>query len=156
APMLIAANVPAVEDMSIWRRSNAQVLAALGEAKPALEAKRAEIIEKRLDEFRRANPGKDGGTLIHTIRQAMEGCELHSEFVVYTPEGKALTVGELLADPVRYDGIELRDPLEPGYDGGRQVAKAYPMQQRPMIHSQAHGGRDFELAYPRADIDLTR
>ncbi|MHC0039793.1 hypothetical protein, partial [Pseudoneobacillus sp. C159] len=72
-----------------------------------------------------------------------------------------VTVEELLSNPDRYHGRNCRDPLEPEYapvEG--QIAKLFLIGQRsgPMIHSMAHGERNFALGWgapaPSAECDF--
>jgi len=55
------------------------------------------------------------------------------------------TVGDVLADPGRYDGAALADPLE-GVGYGRSTAKFFAnVGGKPCIHSHAHGGARYFL-----------
>jgi putative DNA primase/helicase len=55
------------------------------------------------------------------------------------------TVGDVLANPARYDGAALADPLE-GVDYGRTTAKFFAnVGGKPCIHSHAHGGARYFL-----------
>jgi len=64
-------------------------------------------------------------------------------------------VGELLANPSKYDGKPCADPLEPDYGGGVGVAKFYANAKgKPTIRSHAHGGQIFFLHHDPKDIDL--
>jgi hypothetical protein len=54
------------------------------------------------------------------------------------------TVGDVLANPARYEGQALADPIE-GTDYGRTTAKFYFNDGKPVIHSHAHGGQRFFL-----------
>ncbi len=147
-PMLASATVPLAEPMADWRRNNAKVREAKAEAKPLLETERTEIIERKLPEFRERNPGVAPEELRREIRAAMESGALGLDFVLHTPDGDSITVKDLLAARELLDGMELRDPLEPDYDGGRQVAKFYYNSESnsATIHSFAHGPRTFDLS----------
>jgi len=56
------------------------------------------------------------------------------------------TVGDVLANPARYDGAALADPFE-GVEYGRTTAKFYANGKdgKPVIHSHAHGGGKYFL-----------
>jgi hypothetical protein len=56
-----------------------------------------------------------------------------------------VSVADVLADLKRYDGATLANPLEPEYNGGRNVAKLYANSGKPAIHSFAHGGKTYFL-----------
>ena len=57
----------------------------------------------------------------------------------------AVTVGEILSNPTKYNGKLTKDPLEPDYDGGRTVGRLYLLNGKPNLHSQAHGGKNYKL-----------
>jgi len=124
-PMLACTAVPEAEPMAKWRKSNPRVCEALKAAKRLCAKAFAENVERRLPEFRAANPGTPDEDLRRAIQDATEGEVLGLDFVVYW-DGTPITVRnllgclELLGDP-----IDLLDPCEPDYGGGRQVARAY-------------------------------
>ena len=71
------------------------------------------------------------------------------------PDLAGTTVADILADPGRYEGATLADPLE-GVDYGR--CKARVMRRAdgaPWIHSFAHGRTVYELRYDAAAIAAT-
>ncbi|MGO9543272.1 MAG: AAA family ATPase [Rhodomicrobium sp.] len=148
-PMLASGAVPLPERMADWRQNNAGVCEARAAAKPRLESLRAEIVERRLPEFRKANPVATVEELRRSIRAAMEdGAPLGLDFVLYRPDWTPITVRNLISLIILLgDAIELLDPQEPDYDGGRQVAQAYfnAGTNSAYIHSFAHGGRTFDL-----------
>ena len=122
---------------------------ALKAAKPLCAKAFAENVERRLPEFRAANPGAPDDVLRRAIQDATEGEVLGPDFVVYWVDKEhSITVRDLLGclewlgDP-----IDLLDPCEPDYNGGRQVARAYLNADAgtAYIHSFAHGGRTFDL-----------
>jgi hypothetical protein len=64
------------------------------------------------------------------------------DFVLIDAEGKAVTVGELLDDPVKHNGRRFRDPLEPDYrDDPRIAVFMVDERGRACIYSHAHGGQ---------------
>ena len=69
------------------------------------------------------------------------------------PDLAGVTVAAVLADPARYEGETLADPLE-GVEYG--VGKAMVMRRddgSPWIHSYAHGHTIYELRYDAAAIE---
>ena len=63
------------------------------------------------------------------------------------PELAGCTVGDVLADPERFEGETLADPLE-GVAYGRCVAKIMRRADgTPWIHSFAHGRTIYELKH---------
>jgi hypothetical protein len=62
------------------------------------------------------------------------------------------TVGDVLADPERFEGETLADPLE-GVAYGRCVAKIMRRADgTPWIHSFAHGRTIYELKFDAASV----
>jgi hypothetical protein len=62
-----------------------------------------------------------------------------------------LTVSDVLDDPVKHDQETMADPMEPEYNGGRNIAIFYANlngntgEIAPIIFTQAHGGRSYRL-----------
>ena len=68
------------------------------------------------------------------------------------PELAGCTVGDVLADPERFEGETLADPLE-GVAYGRCVAKIMRRADgTPWIHSFAHGRTIYELKHDAAAV----
>ena len=68
------------------------------------------------------------------------------------PELAGMTVGDVLADPERFEGETLADPLE-GVDYGRCKAKIMRRADgTPWIHSFAHGRTIYELKHDAASV----
>ena len=67
-----------------------------------------------------------------------------------------VTVLEVLDNPAKYHGMQVRDPLEPDYDGGRWVGKLFLYGARPVLHSLAHGGVTFRLSRQPQLIEVVK
>ncbi len=92
-------------------------------------------------------------------RRALETGVLAGDFVVPVEvSGKVemLPVGGLLDNRDRYHGCMTRDPLEPGYDGGRFVGRLFLLQAHPVLHSFAHGGKAYRLHRAPARVELVK
>ncbi len=160
--MLACADVPEAEPMATWRKSNPRVLEAKKAAKTLCDAVKAKNVEARLPEFRKDNPGVADEELRRTIQAATEGRALGLDFVVYEPGWIPMTVRTLLA-LLEFGGkpMDLLDPAEPDYDGGRPVAMAYFNREKgnPCINSFAHGGHDgsrvFDLTQALKELQVT-
>ena len=77
------------------------------------------------------------------------GCkDLFEDFILEFSKGGKATVGEVLANPEKYDGKALADPLE-GSSYGKTTAKFWwndPVNDgKPCINSFAHGGSKYFL-----------
>jgi hypothetical protein len=92
-------------------------------------------------------------------RRALENGVLAGDFIVQVERGGTInpvSVGDLLDNRDRWHGCLTRDPLEPGYDGGRLVGRLFLLQARPVLYSFAHGGRHYRLHRAPARIELVR
>lgn len=72
--------------------------------------------------------------------------------IVLANEGNVVLVGELLADPRRYNGCLCLDPMEPDYNNKSVVGKIYLGGARPLIYSMAHGSQKFFLTRKRHQV----
>lgn len=78
------------------------------------------------------------------VERLLECCELLATDEVVTVDGEVLALEDLAAD--RDDRGGLRDPIEPDYQGGKDVAKFFFNDGLSYVYSQAHGGRRYEIA----------
>lgn len=69
-------------------------------------------------------------------------------------QGGMVLIGEMLADPRRYNGALCLDPLEPEYNNHSVVGKVYLTGARPLIYSLAHGGQKFYLNRRRHQVPI--
>src|SRR5262249_35970433 len=78
-------------------------------------------------------------------KMGAECMDLPGSYVVQLYGGGAVTVGELLSNPERYDGRPMADPIE-GRDYGQQTAMFFANEGgKPVISSFAHGGQIYFL-----------
>ncbi len=76
------------------------------------------------------------------------------ELTFTDPELAGVTVGDVLADPARFDGCVLADPIE-GVEYGRTTAKIMRRADgMPWINSFAHGHTTYELKFDVRAIRL--
>jgi hypothetical protein len=104
---------------------------------------------KRLAE-RTSKPEQDARKI---IERECEGV-LHPDVLLQFDDKdlSGCTVGDVLADPARFEGETLADPLE-GVDYGRCVAKIMRRGDgTPWIHSFAHGRTIYELKLNAASV----
>jgi hypothetical protein len=66
---------------------------------------------------------------------------LYPDFMLKFDKYGWISVADVMADLPKYDGATLADPLEPYYNGGRNVAKFYINNGKLVIHSFAHGSK---------------
>ena len=94
------------------------------------------------------------------IRRAVENNVLTADFPVEveTAPGhfETITVGRILDDRAGFHGRLTRDPLEPGYDGGRATGKLFLINSRPTLFSFAHHGRSFRLVRSPERIEVVQ
>lgn len=133
--------------------------AARGEIKGEAEAIRETWIAERVDEMI-ARAGDDPEAIERaqmTARRALDHAVLAGDFLLHIEVAgrvEAVTVGEVLDDRLRWQGLLCRDPIEPDYDGGRLVGRLYLMQARPALHSFAHGGTTYRLHRAPATVQV--
>jgi hypothetical protein len=121
-----------VEAAKAERRSEAEKVRAV-----YIDDRSAEIAEKR-------------GIPIDTAKRVVEvaiseRADLHTDFPLKFDRYGWVSVADVMGDLPRYDGATLADPLEPEYNGGRNVAKFYTNNGKPVIHSFAHGDKTYFL-----------
>ena len=134
------------------------VAAAKNKIKPQAEPKRKIYKEKQ----KKAAKKRGLEVSPETLDRALDHQILGHDFPIRLADGSSITIGEMLADPERWDGIRIPDPLEPDYGGkDKRIALCRLKQDNPNIYSHAHGGiryavegrREFPL--PLADSELT-
>lgn len=85
------------------------------------------------------------------VSQARETHDLAGDWLVELDDGTAVTAAEVMADRQRFHGMTCADPLEPDYNGGKNVAIIYSNSTPPIIYSHAHGGMNYQLPTDTAE-----
>jgi P4 family phage/plasmid primase-like protien len=93
-------------------------------------------IAKRVDEM--VAKGATASDAQNLIKSILDGGDLCGEMVIHTDKFGKTFVHEILANPAKYHEQTCADPLDPDY--GQNKAKIYSNQEKPCIHSMAHGG----------------
>lgn len=127
------------------RKMKKLIVEAKAAARPEADQVREQWVDERVDEAVKRSPKTDVEIIRQTYTQALQRRELLADFVLVTAQGEQISVGEMLKAPSRWDGALLRDPLEPGYNGGAATAKAFLKGPKPRVHSFAHGGCNYVL-----------
>lgn len=132
-------------------RSKAAVAKAAAQQHEQWMAERVSVMVQK-------NPVLSPEMAIAIVKRAAETRELAAEFeiVIKHKNGleEALTVGQTLREPIKYDGLLTLDPLDPDYDGRRTVGKLFLTNGRPVLHSFAHGGCSYRLRSESKRIQL--
>ncbi len=130
-----------------------QLAAKIDKLKRSLEPQAAEQRkrwqEKRIAE--RVAKGCDLETATRSLAGAVERQELSRDWEIHLDGSGAVTVADILAAPGDYHRKTCADPLEPDYNGGKNIAVIYTDARPFRIRSQAHGGIDYRLDTPRAE-----
>ena len=141
-----------LKDLTAAEQAQVAALKEKAKAKisPEADAARHLYIEatahKSLKVQRISNPSKEQVEQAKgTVKRAIKSDVLASDFVLYLDDMSAVTVGEILSNPNKYNDKLTKDPLEPDYDGGRTVGRLYLLDGKPNLHSQAHGGKNYKL-----------
>lgn len=153
-PAVTAGGVLEVEHMEpLSEAERAQLAAMIEDLKRRLEpqaaAQRKRWQEKRIAE--RVAKGCDPETARRSLAGAVERQELSRDWDIHLDDGSAVTVADILAAPGDYHRKTCADPLEPDYNGGKNIAIIYTDAPPFRIRSQAHGGIDYRLDHPRAE-----
>jgi hypothetical protein len=140
--------------LSIVERAQLDQLKARERARLAPEAAkaRAAFVEARAEELA-ARTGMSAGAARQVIARQCEGV-LRPDVVLPfdDPELAGCTVGDVLADPDRFVGETLADPLE-GVEYGPCKAKIMRRADGALwIHSFAHGRTIYELKHDAASV----
>lgn len=80
-----------------------------------------------------------------TMKASLERSVLYGSQILKFDEFGLIIVSDLLETPKKYDQAGMADPMEPDYNGGIDIAKFYWNDGNPMIHSHAHGGKNYSL-----------
>jgi hypothetical protein len=156
--------LPSPEDAATWRKDNPRVTAEKERRKPEADAVRGDWIKERLPRMLERVRSRKPDTTEAEVRKRLEKVadaetdgELDLDFELFLMDGTPITVEALLNElqmQCLIDGrnwIDVRDPLDPEYDGGRQVARAYYNTARDgkpesaWIKSYAHGEGKYSL-----------
>jgi len=76
------------------------------------------------------------------VDQAISKSELCAEFLIYLETGEEITVQDICDDPKKYHGVGCAYPLDESIFGKSII---YSNQEKPIIHTFAHGGENFSL-----------
>jgi len=139
-------------ELSNWKRLNADEKKSVAQRKELsrhamsghADEVREQWLEKRRDRLMARGMDKVGA--VSKSLAALEG-HLDDEWELILESGKAITVGELLADRATYDGVRCLDPLEPEYADHSPVGRIFWREngKKPILHSFAHGGANYTL-----------
>lgn len=124
----------------VTKRKELSRHAMLGAAEETREkwllARKASLMARGVDE-------------VGAVQRALAAVDGHldDQWELILESGKAITVGELLADRASYDGVRCLDPLEPEYQGHAAVGRVFWREngKKPILHSFAHGGANYTL-----------
>jgi hypothetical protein len=147
--------VKACPSLTIVEMAKVKELKAKEEERIAPEAARvrAAYIKRRVGELRTRNPDMSDRDAERIVASQCGGVLLPDVVLPFDDdELKDCTVGDVLANPQRFDGATLADPLE-GVEYGR--CKAMIMRRSdgtPWIHSFAHGRTFYQLKLDAAAV----
>lgn len=111
-------------------------------------------VKKEAQEIRRQFKEKIGQKLIKNnnqlsdkaadeiLNQAIFNSRLQPEFLIHLESGEEVTVQEILNNPIKYHEMPCAHPLDHEILGKTVI---YSNQEKPVIHSFAHGGEIFFL-----------
>lgn len=112
------------------------------------EAERQDVLTRRLVETEGLDHDTAKLRAVEAVKRAQADHLLGDwPITVRDHAGKRveLTVGNVLDTPHKWHGCKTLDPVEPDYDGGREVGILFLVGARPRLHSKARGERTFKL-----------
>ena len=143
---------PTAEELEVIKQAQ---IAAKELAEPQRKAARDAYVTQRVADLIDCGVSKEDAQL--TAEHAADQGVLLADFRLTKPDGKEVTVGDLLKDPTKWHGQRFRDPMEPDYRGDHRIAQVNLFSGgRPYIYSHAHGGRRFELVAQTRVLKLQR
>jgi hypothetical protein len=170
APRLIAGSTETV-DTRITLPDDPAISRAAAEARRRARADAADTTETARERFLdeqgsallppedRDDPEKREAART-VVRWAVENNVLTADFPIEVESTAGhfdtVTVGRILEDRAGFHGRLTRDPLEPGYDGGRATGKLFLIASRPTLFSFAHHGRSFRLVHSPERIEVVQ
>ena len=120
---------------------------AMQAREPDRQAKRAEWAKGKVKGMvERGVPEPQARAQVARIAKDGGSFDLYADFPLEFAQLGFPTVKDVLANPARFEGQALADPLE-GPEYGRTTAKFYAntREYKPVINSNAHGGQKFFL-----------
>lgn len=141
--------VPSLESAELEQYQNATE-AARRRVKPEAERIRRNYQKREVE--RLVERGMGEARARSTVESRLGGTLVGDDVLHFAEHGPA-TVAEVLADPARFDGASLHDPVEPDY-GSSSTAMFFANESNgePVVHSHAHGGRNFILRHDEGSL----
>lgn len=118
------------------------VAEAKGEMSGESEKVRKEYVK---DEVKKLVKAGTSQTEAQRIVEQRIGGDLAGDDVLYFDRAGKVTIEQILNNVETFDKQTLRDPLEPDYGPHKAIFYANQKDGKPVIYSQAHGGRSFFL-----------
>ena len=157
APRLITAGKGMDIDLSEFHRSSPECQKARDDIRPAQEAMKARLIGEAVDKARAE--GRDETAARKRAERFCGGVDGESAYLadddtLIMHDGSEFTIGDVRANPEKFDGAECADPAEPDYRGDKRIAviRLTGMDIGPHIYSHAHGGQIYKLPRDHAEL----
>lgn len=138
-------DISAIEPLTADERR--QLDRAIADARKEVEteaaAAREAWIEKRVAAM--VAKGRSEASARRALERTLESHELLEDYEIQLDNGNVVTVGEIVRDAKRFDGVTCADPFEPDYHGGTNIAVIQTGYTPYRIYSHAHGGIEYAL-----------
>ena len=125
-----------------------QVRAAWSAARVRVESKRLQKAKGITEEAAEAQARR-------TVASTLAGT-LHGEDQIPLPEGRYVSVKEVLDNWQKWDKCKTLDPLEPEHRGGEDCGILFLAGSEPRLFSFAHGGMTYRLARQPIKVVMQR
>jgi hypothetical protein len=103
---------------------------------------RQQYISKVASRMIKKSSGLERSDAATIVERAITKNELFAEFLIYLETGEEITVQDILENPKKYHGAGCAYPLDESIFGKSII---YSDQEKPIIHTFAHGGEVFLL-----------
>ena len=124
--LLETAALPDIGDVKTWRKSSREIADAKLKLKPECDALKAKAFKIDLPNLLKDNPGTSEEELRDQYWDDVDAGKLPRHYPLELEDGTPIDAENVVVLAVMFNSaINLRDPTDPNYDGGRQVAQAY-------------------------------
>jgi hypothetical protein len=110
----------------------------------------ADIVRNKYAEQKSLELGIPKNKVMEALESAYKGILTH-EFILTLNDGTTVTVEEIYSNPNKWNGVSLRDPLDPDKGSSKAMIMVKDLGEI-IIHSFAHGGSIYTLNNKPVDL----
>lgn len=137
------------EEIKAFEKKTAELKANMEEkAKSVRQQYKNEVASRMITKVNGLMKSNAAAIVDHAIAKN----ELSAEFLIYLETGEEITAQDILDDPKKYHGVGCAYPFDEEIFGKSII---YSDQEKPIIHTFAHGGENFSLCLNSKRKNLT-